>query len=326
MANEVQIYSVAEIQSIGKAMARSKLFGFKTEDEAFALMMIASAEGKHPATIAQDYDIIQGRPALKSMSVLARFQHAGGSIQWHVRTDLEATATLSHKQGGDVKVTWDKARAQKAKLWDKPNWQTFPGQMLSARVVSEGVRACFPACLNGMYVAEEVQDFEPRKAPAGLDPKNEIKPEPETTTEDLEALRATILDITTKGLPEAVAAVKADIDKAGNDVEALLRVKGGVERSVAKLHKPAPVEVFQDPPKDQEGGASDEAVFVQSVEEKSGAKAAFWVVIFSNGVEATTFSSTVADIARSAQAEGLPIKAEIETKGKYTNLLALEIA
>ena len=29
------------------AMARSKLFGFKTEDEAFALMMIASAEGKH---------------------------------------------------------------------------------------------------------------------------------------------------------------------------------------------------------------------------------------------------------------------------------------
>jgi hypothetical protein len=32
--------------------------------------------------------------------------------------------------------------------------------MLSARVVAEGVRACYPACLNGVYLAEEVQDFD----------------------------------------------------------------------------------------------------------------------------------------------------------------------
>jgi hypothetical protein len=38
--------------------------------------------------------------------------------------------------------------------------------MLSARVVAEGVRAVFPACLNGVYLAEEVQDFDtkPRQA------------------------------------------------------------------------------------------------------------------------------------------------------------------
>ena len=32
--------------------------------------------------------------------------------------------------------------------------------MLSARVVAEGVRAVFPACLCGVYLAEEVADFD----------------------------------------------------------------------------------------------------------------------------------------------------------------------
>jgi hypothetical protein len=176
MANEVQLYSVPDMQVMAKAMAGTGMFGFKRPEEAFALMLIAQAEGKHPATIAQEYDIIQGRPALKSMAALARFQHAGGSIQWHTRTDLEASATFSHAMGGDVRITWTMDRAGKAGLTGKDNWKKFSAQMLSARVVSEGVRACLPACLNGMYVAEEVQDFEPRKAsaPAGMDPRNEV--------------------------------------------------------------------------------------------------------------------------------------------------------
>ena len=36
--------------------------------------------------------------------------------------------------------------------------------MLSARVVAEGVRAVFPACLNGVYLAEEVADFDTKPA------------------------------------------------------------------------------------------------------------------------------------------------------------------
>lgn len=178
MGTEVALYSVNDMKQMASAMAGTGLFGFKKPDEAFALMLIAQAEGKHPATVAQEYDIIQNRPALKSMAALARFQHAGGSIRWHSRTDVEATATFSHPQGGDVRISWNMGRAAKAGLTGKDNWRKFPAQMLSARVVSEGVRACFPACLNGMYVSEEVQDFEPRKQTAPLDPRNEIPPAP----------------------------------------------------------------------------------------------------------------------------------------------------
>ena len=64
------------------------------------------------------------------------------------------------------------AQAHAAQLTGKDNWKKFPTQMLSARVVAEGVRAIFPGCLSGFYLAEEAQDFdapkpEPRKAPTG---------------------------------------------------------------------------------------------------------------------------------------------------------------
>jgi hypothetical protein len=54
-------------------------------------------------------------------------------------------------------------RAAKMNLDGKDNWKKQPGVMLSWRCVAEGVRAVFPACLNRMYLAEEVQDFEPMR-------------------------------------------------------------------------------------------------------------------------------------------------------------------
>jgi hypothetical protein len=51
-------------------------------------------------------------------------------------------------------------RANAAGLTGKQNWKTYPCAMLSARCVAELVRALYPACLNGVYLAEEVQDFD----------------------------------------------------------------------------------------------------------------------------------------------------------------------
>lgn len=164
MSNAVTLYSVNDMQTMAKVMASTGFFGFKRQEEALALMLIAQAEGRHPATIAQDYDVIQGRPALKSIAALARFQIAGGSVQWIESNDQRAVGEFSHPAGGTLRVTWDMERARVAGLAGKDNWKKFAPQMLRARCAAEGVRAVFPACLNGMYVSEEVQDFEPRRA------------------------------------------------------------------------------------------------------------------------------------------------------------------
>jgi hypothetical protein len=68
------------------------------------------------------------------------------------------------------------ARAKAAGLGGKDNWRSYPRQMLRARVISEGVRATFPAVLNGMYTPEEVGEFDaPRPARAvKVEPKAEV--------------------------------------------------------------------------------------------------------------------------------------------------------
>ena len=154
-----------EVQGMAAAIAKSGLFGMKTPDQALALMLVAQAEGQHPATITQDYDIIQGRAARKTHSVLSRFQQMGGSVEWHELTDKVADATFSHKAGGSLRMTWTIEQAKAAGLTGKDNWRNYPRAMLRARCIAEGIRAVYPAALGGMLVSEEAQDLNGFDAP-----------------------------------------------------------------------------------------------------------------------------------------------------------------
>jgi hypothetical protein len=148
------------MKEMAVAIAQSGLFGIKTPEQALALGLLAVSEGKPFASITAEYDVIQGRPALKSQACLARFQQAGGKIQWIKRTDKECTLEGSHPAGGTLQVTWTMDRAAAAGLTGKQNWKQYPTAMLSSRCVAELVRALYPACLNGVYLAEEVADFD----------------------------------------------------------------------------------------------------------------------------------------------------------------------
>ena len=162
MATEL---TLTDMGNMAKAFAQSGFFGYKNSSEAFTLMCLAQANGLHPAKAAERYHIIQGRPAMKADAMLAAFQEAGGKVRWVKRTEKECTLHLSHPQGGELDVTWSIDRATKAELTGKSTWKQYPTQMLSARCVSEGVRALYPACLCGMYTPEEVSDFDAKPAP-----------------------------------------------------------------------------------------------------------------------------------------------------------------
>jgi hypothetical protein len=96
--------------------------------------------------------------------MLARFQAAGGKVEWIELTDTKCTGIFSHAQGGSVSITWDMARAKQAELsTGKDNWRKYPRQMLRARVVSEGVRTVYPGVCVGVYTPEEVEDFDAQK-------------------------------------------------------------------------------------------------------------------------------------------------------------------
>ena len=186
LATTTQPASVTELEIMANHIVKSGLFGLRKTEEAVALMLVAQAEGRHPGTVAAEYHIIQGRPALKADAILARFQSAGGKVEWSEYTDECVSGTFSHPAGGSLKVDWDMNRAKAAGLGTKDNWKKYPRQMLRARVISDGVRGVYPAVLQGFYTPEEVQDFAPStstsapaSAPAPAPAKKAKKVEPE---------------------------------------------------------------------------------------------------------------------------------------------------
>jgi hypothetical protein len=158
------IVSFNEMDQMAGAIAASGLFGMKDKNSVLALMAVAQAEGLHPATAARDFHIIQGRPALKADAMLARFQNAGGKVDWKEYTDEKVTGIFSHPNGGELAVSWTIEQATRIGLV-KPGsgWQRFPRAMLRSRCISEGIRSVFPGSVTGFYSPEEVQDFEPAK-------------------------------------------------------------------------------------------------------------------------------------------------------------------
>lgn len=164
MSNQLATVSVSDMSRMAEAVAKSGLFGMKKPEEAMALMLISQAEGLHPAIAVRDYHIIQGKPALKADAMMARFQQAGGKVEWKEISDTKVVATFSHPQGGSATIDWDMERAAAAELGGKGMWKKFPRQMLRARVISEGIRTVYPGVVIGVYTPEEVQDFDDRPA------------------------------------------------------------------------------------------------------------------------------------------------------------------
>ena len=150
---------INEIREMAEVAAKSKMFGFKSPDEAMAIMLLCQAENLHPAIAMRDFHVIQGRPALKADAMLARFQQAGGSVKWEEYTDERVSGTFSHPNGGSVTVTWTFEMAKKIGLTGKDNWRNYARAMLRARCVSEGVRTVYPGCVVGVYTPEEVETF-----------------------------------------------------------------------------------------------------------------------------------------------------------------------
>ena len=198
----MQLIPFDQTKLMAQAIAESKLFGIQTPAQALALGLLCQAEGRHPAEAARDYHIINGKPSLKSDAMLARFQQAGGRVEWHDYTHDAVSGTFTHPQGASLKVTWTTKDAERAGLTGNPTWKKFPRQMLRARCISEAVRSIFPAVLSGCYAPEEVAEFAPVQ----------VQTEPEPLA----------IEATSQALPEAIERI--------NPMQRLLADKSDAQR------------------------------------------------------------------------------------------------
>ena len=164
MSNSTALVPIEALDRMADAFAKSNMFGAKNKEQALSLLLLAQAEGVHPAIAMRDFHVIQGRPAKKAEAMHRAFLEAGGRIEWHQLDDTKADATFSHPQGGTVRIAWDMERMKTAGIQNKEMYSKYPRQMLKARTISEGCRTVYPASTSGLYVPEEVQHFGPNNA------------------------------------------------------------------------------------------------------------------------------------------------------------------
>ena len=222
---------IGEMQTLASAIAKSQLFGIRTPEQALVLMAIAQAEGRHPVEAARDYDIINNRPAKKAEAMLRDFIQAGGKVQWHSLTDELADATFTHPQTGEVRIDWDMKRAQTA-FGKKDMYTKFPRQMLRSRVVSEGVRTLWPLATSGLYVPEEVAEFNGTTLEAESDERAAINREVPLKTAAADIKRPDRIVETDEQKWLRNLETKLSVARSRADVEAIARLKS-VETATA---------------------------------------------------------------------------------------------
>lgn len=155
-----QQFSFDQLMKMAQSFAKSQLYGIRDPDQALSLLLVAQAEGKNPALIMKDYDIIGGRPAKKAEAMMRDYQATGGVIEWVELSDTRAAAHFSHPLAPKpLLMDWDIERAKKAGLVSKTGgmYDKFTRAMLRSRCVSEGIRSTAPQATSGVYTPEEVR-------------------------------------------------------------------------------------------------------------------------------------------------------------------------
>lgn len=158
--SNIVLHKPAELQVMADNVYQSGMFGLKNKNQVYTLMLIAQSEGLHPIEAVQQYNVINGLPAMKTIEKHTRFNKSGGKLKWIETTDKIAKAEMTHPSYDGVYLSeFTIEEAQAMGLVGKDNWKRMPKKMLMARCLSSGINAIAPDCLgNVKYTVEDIQD------------------------------------------------------------------------------------------------------------------------------------------------------------------------
>jgi hypothetical protein len=178
-ATSAHRFSISEMEKIAQKAASSRMFGggedggaAMSPDQAFMMCLIAEATGIHPALALLRYDIVMGKPAMKSAFVLAEFQRLGGVVDWVESTEERVKATFTskrHPRPFTIELTLQQLKDRKvatkydkeSKTWKlKHMYANHPRSMLRWRAAVEAIRATDPGIFMGMYADCEAEDID----------------------------------------------------------------------------------------------------------------------------------------------------------------------
>ncbi len=121
-----------------------------------------------PFQVMQNMDVIYGRPALRSSFIIACINNSGkiiGSLKFEMNANCTKCRAWAVEKETGAKLTGPTVTMEMAQSegWLGKNgskWKTMPDLMLRYRAASFFGRLYCPEIMNGMYSAEETEDFQ----------------------------------------------------------------------------------------------------------------------------------------------------------------------
>ncbi len=157
--------NMQELDAWCSRVARSKMYGVQSDDDAFmrittgaelglsaatATRLLFSFESKGVRRIGLDASLMMAL-CLKRRAVCEYFRFVGSD---------NTKATFVTKRTGDpeVALTFTIKEAESAGLTSKDVWKSWPARMLEARCKSALARLVYPDILGGLYDADELRE------------------------------------------------------------------------------------------------------------------------------------------------------------------------
>ena len=156
--NSTEAYALSKA-IYGSGLAPNNL---KNADQVMVVIMKGSEVGFAPMQALSTIALINGRLSIYGDGLPAIVYRAGGSMDETIEGNGDsrtATCVVTRKDGHVTKRTFSVSDARNARLWGKSGpWSQYPDRMLQMRARGFAVRDGMADALNGLYVAEDVQD------------------------------------------------------------------------------------------------------------------------------------------------------------------------
>jgi len=207
------VNSIADMKEMADEVAKSGLLGACSPAKAFVIVQHCAKSELSLLEFKQRYHVTdKGEVTMKADRALAEFQILGGKCVWKEVSHTRAAALFSYKENVNLEIEFT-AEEAKARGLIKPKsaWESDPGAMCRARVVTRGIRAVCPQAMQGMYSAEEVEEIiDVTEAPAPGTPPAKASP----------ARKAAAVKAPTAAAPAAVASPIVDAEVVEPTAEA----------------------------------------------------------------------------------------------------------
>lgn len=160
--------SLQEAMKFAEIISKSDLVPRDYKDKAgnvLVAVQMGAELGLKPLQALQNIAIINGRPSVWGDALLGIIQaHPECEYVHEEITNEKAICKVKRKGRPEVMRTFDKSEAATAGLLKKPGvWQQYPKRMMQMRARAFALRDAFADALKGIFVAEEVQDYQEPK-------------------------------------------------------------------------------------------------------------------------------------------------------------------